>query len=282
MEDAVQRPKNNDVAAIADLAVKASTVRVVSHGDRSFLVVPDGLKTQEISDPHGLLPRPSHVKQALTVQTEASLGDYVDRFKGPSTILLADISASAIVALIDYHRPSAAPADVDPVAENLDHKATLSLPFSEEWKTWTGVDGKMMGQLEFARFIEENAAEIEAPSGAELLEVARDLQAVRNVDFRAAVRTNSDNENFEYVDETTAKSKAGGVEVPSRFELKLPVYFDGRSVQLFAFLRWKLDEGKLLLGVKLHRAEHVRQAVFKEIVGDLASRTGCPAVYGRT
>jgi hypothetical protein len=48
-----------------------------------------------------------------------------------------------------------------------------------------------------------------------------------------------------------------------------------------AFLRWKLGEGTLRLGVQLHRAEHVRQAVFRQIVDRVAVRTGCPAMFGR-
>jgi len=55
----------------------------------------------------------------------------------------------------------------------------------------------------------------------------------------------------------------------------------GEPVSLFAFLRWKLDDGALSLGVALHRAEHVRQDVFKAIVDDAAARTERPAVFGR-
>jgi hypothetical protein len=37
----------------------------------------------------------------------------------------------------------------------------------------------------------------------------------------------------------------------------------------------------LTLGIQLHRAEHVRQAVFKQIVTQVAERTGCLAVFGK-
>lgn len=274
---------HNDVAEIAKLAAKAARASTIATVDgREYLIVPDGLKHIEVTDPHGLSKgAPARVKQSVTIQTEASLGDYVKRFGGESTILFADVAANTIVAAIDYHG-EAKGAVARP--DNLDHRATLVLPFSEEWKDWGKVDGQLMDQLSFARFIEENAADIAAPTGAELLETCRDLAAVRQVNFIKAVRTASDNESFEYSDDTQLKSKAPGgkaVEVPKDFLLRIPVYFGGRSTELVANLRWKLEDGSLKLGVKLRRAEHVRQAMFKEIVGDLVSVTDCPAVFGR-
>jgi uncharacterized protein YfdQ (DUF2303 family) len=198
--------------------------------------------------------------------------EYVNRFKGADTMLFADISASKIVALIDYHSPEK--------AAHVAHRVRLDLPQSEEWKLWTGVNGRMMEQLEFARFLEENAADIRAPAAGELLDACRDLQVNRKVNFIKAVRTQTDNENFEFTDETNA-SRKGDLEIPSKFILGLPVYFGQPETELHAFLRWKMD-GTLTLGLKLHRVEHVRQAVFKQIVLDVAGRTDCPAVFGKS
>ncbi|MFC0633269.1 DUF2303 family protein [Brevundimonas balnearis] len=263
-----------EAGVIAELAVRANGGEVV-HGPngRTFLVSAPGAVVKDITDPHGIVvDPPARIRQSVTLQTVDSLVDYVDRFKTKDTVLFADIRQSSIAALIDYHGPGE--------AAHVDHKATMILPFSEEWKTWTAIDGKMMDQLTFARFLEENAVDVVAPSGADLLEVCRDLQAKRKVDFRKAVRTNTDNENFEYTDETTATAKSGGVEVPSKFQLKVPVYFGGETVSLFAFLRWNLVETSLQLGVKLHRAEHVRQAVFKQIVTDAGARSERPVLFG--
>jgi hypothetical protein len=107
------------------------------------------------------------------------------------------------------------------------------------------------------------------------------------VNFVRAVRTDSDNENFEYTDETTLQvrksAKDNVVEVPTKFKLGLPVYFGEAETEAYAFLRWRLDPeaGGLTLGVALHRAEHVRQAVFKQIVLEISESTKCPAVFGR-
>lgn len=266
---------STEAQTIADMAVKAAgSPSVVKTGEgREFLVLPEGMKSQDVTEPNGVAAiLLDHIKQAVTLQTVDSLVEYVNGFKTGTTLLFADIQANSIKALLDYHAPDA-PA-------HLGHVATMALPFSEEWRTWAAIDGRLMPQLEFARFLEENASDIIAPSGADLLEACRDLQARRKVNFTKAVRTSSDNENFEFTDETEAKTR-GGLEIPTKFLLSVPVYFGEDPTELYAFLRWKMDEGALTLGVKLHRAEHVRQAIFKQIVLAAAERTERAVVFGK-
>jgi uncharacterized protein YfdQ (DUF2303 family) len=267
--------ENTEAGVVAALAAKASGAHVVKTDDnREFLIVPSGFSEKEVSDAYGLkLAKPKYIKQTVTIETADSLVDYVNRFKGADTVLFAEISSNRIVALVDFHAATQ--------AAHVAHRAKLELPFSEEWQLWTKISGKLMPQLDFARFIEENGADVRAPDAAELLEAVRDLQAHRKVNFTKAVRTSSDNENFEFQDETKATSK-GGIELPTKFKLGLPVYFGDADTEVFAFLRWKLDEGALTLGIQLHRVEHVRQAVFKQIVMDVADRTKCPAVFGKS
>lgn len=261
---------------IADLVREADAGPIIVKNDdgRTFLVYPSDRAVKDISEPNAVSPLlPDQIVQGVVLQTLDSLVDYTNRFKTETTLLFADITANRIRAILDYHAADAPKHAV--------HVATMDLPFSEEWKTWSAINGKLMDQLEFARFLEENAGDVVAPSGADLLEACRDLQARRKVNFIKAVRTASDNESFEYTDETTATTRKGDVEVPNKFTLEIPVYFGQGVTTLQAFLRWRLVEGEgLKLGVQLHRAEHVRQAVFKQIVMDAAGRTDCQAVFG--
>src|ERR1700728_1821353 len=112
--------------AVAALAVKASGGHVVKTDDkREFLIVPTGFSEKEVSDAYGLkLAKPKYIKQSVTIETADSLIDYVNRFKGTETVLMADISANRIVALIDYHGKDN--------AAHVAHRAKLELPFSEE------------------------------------------------------------------------------------------------------------------------------------------------------
>jgi len=271
---------STDAGVIADLARRAAgDIQEIRTDDgRLLIAVPshDGAyDLQDRSDPLRPIAKPPHIAQAVTLQTLDSLVGYGLRFRTASTVLFADIERNAIRAAIDYH----APEEADRVA----HNATMVLPFSTEWQTWTAAHGKLIDQLSFARFLEENSADIVAPSGADLLEICRDLHAIRTVDFRKAVRTQTDNESFEYSDNTETKSRSTGdaVEVPSKFQLSIPVYFGEAPETVYAFLRYKLDDGKLLLGIQLHRAEHLRQMVFKEIVNAAGVQIDRAVVFGR-
>lgn len=247
---------------------------------------------RDLTLPHMMAaPLPQFVKQAVTLQDEGSLVLYANKFKNNDTLLFANMDTSVIVAAIDYHNipannrmgevPAGTPNSDKPSAQLLAHIATLALPHSEEWKIWNGIDGKLMPQLNFVRFLEENSLDVITPDAASLIEVCRDLQALRKVNFTSVVRLNSNNaERLEYVDETKANTK-GGVEIPTSFTLNLPVYFNGKSYDLDARLRWELDDGDLKLGIKLIRAEKLRQTVFKEIVGAIGDATLLDVTYGK-
>ncbi|SDD94059.1 Uncharacterized conserved protein YfdQ, DUF2303 family [Bradyrhizobium brasilense] len=265
----------NEAQTVAELAVRATGVptTVKTESGREFLVLPAGHTQHDVTPPNSLdVHRPKNIKQAVTLQNADALIEYLNRFKSTDSLLLADIAQSRIVGALDYHAPDKAAL--------VEHRAILDLPYSEEWKIWTGISGQLQPQLEFARFIEENAPDIKAPAAADLIEAVRDLQAKRTVNFIKAVRTSSDNENFEYTDNTEARTK-GELEIPTRFLLSVPVYFGDPPVEVPAFLRWKLDDGNLKLGIKLHRAEHIRQASFKLIVTDAVEKTGVLAVFGK-
>jgi uncharacterized protein YfdQ (DUF2303 family) len=264
-----------EAESVATLARKTAAPTTIKTEDgREFLIYAEGSTVCEISDEHSLqVTAPRYIKQAVTLQTQDSLIGYVKTFKTPATLLFADIGSNAIVGLIDYHAPDK--------AAHIAHKAVLTLPFSEEWRIWNDISGKLKPQLEFARFLEENAADVRAPSAGDLLDACRDLQVHRKVNFIKAVRTASDNENFEYTEETNATNKKSGLEIPTKFVLGLPVYFGEEDTEVSAFLRWRLDDGSLTLGIQLHRVEHVRQAVFKQIVTAVAEATECPAVFGK-
>lgn len=262
----------NFAETIATLATDAVAAHVIAGPNgRSFMVTPNGVTVGEITDPHGLIgPDPIRINGCVKIHSADSLVEYANTFKNDHSLILADVTSNTVRVALDYHAPDR--------PQHVQHNAVLGLAYSQEWKTWLAINDRMMSQLEFARFIEENASEIAAPKGAELLEIVRDLQMLRKVDFRRVVRTASGDERFEYTDETTAK--AGDVEVPSKFKLQLPVYFDGLPVTLFAFLRHHLDDGKVRLGISLNRPENVRQAEFKQVVVDIAERTGLKYVFG--
>lgn len=270
----------NEVAeatVVAGLAREAmAPVTIKSEDGREFLVSHNILNVAEITDAHGLfVHKPSYILQSVQLQTTASLVDYVNRFKLRETTIFADIDKDRMEAIIDYHGSAE--------ADHKAHRAFFALKGSAEWKAWTSFADRMVGQLEFARFLEENSIDVSSPDAGTLLDLVRDLHGLRKVKFERAVRTPSNNEDFQYTVENEAKTK-GGVELPHGFEIRIPVYFDEPPVIMKAFLRWQIDpeEGGLKLGLKLHRSDHVRQDEFQRIVYDVSEKIDRPVVYGNS
>lgn len=265
-------------ARLALATAQANQIITLDDG-RTFAIVADGPGKSKI---HNVtvnedmpLPLPQRVSQKVEVTDAESLITYVNRFKNENSVLFADICENRIVAVIDYHKPG---TETQP--DLLAHNVTLNIPYSTEWITWTQRDGILRPQLDFVRFIEDNAPDVVSPSAADLIEVCRDMQALRRVNFTNVVRTASNNaEKFEYTNDTNVNVK-GGVEIPTAFDLALPVYFNGAVKPLKARLRYELDDGTLKLGIKLLRAENLRQDTFKEIVEQVRSETGLVTIYG--
>lgn len=291
MKDAQQLGHvESDAAVIAGLAFSAQDP------DQRTLTTPNGqailLRTETGQEVLSLVDELAalelsrgRITQKVTVETQESLETYAKRYAGASSLILASIASNTIVAILDYHE---ARADQDGVVRPLleiehqfgGHVATLSLPFSLEWKEWTGVDGRMMPQLDFCKFLEECAEDIVTPDAATVIEACRDLQSLKRVDFRSVVREDSDNYRIEYHDEDTVTTRNEAVIMPSEIVLDIPVYFGGDPVRVNALIRWHVKDGALSLGVKLRRAERIRQDTFKGIVEEIAADTGFPRVYG--
>lgn len=228
---------------------------------------------------------PKNVTQMPKLQTVQSMIDYVNRFKNPDTVLFANIDNNDVLAVIDYHgKPTGEVIEgrddgTLPAPRLGSHRAALHLPFSQEWQLWNSVSNKLMSHRDFASFIEENAIDVIEPAGAALLEMCRDLHVINDSSFKSSIR-HGDTEKFEYQKNTNATVR-GDVEIPVSITLSIPVYFGEENVHVTAFMRRKIDEGVLSLGVKLSRVESIRQNEFHRIVGDIAGHTNdLTTVYG--
>ena len=281
---------------IADTALKP-TMFATDDG-RKFMAIPTGgggFKLEQISIPNAAeVILPKVVTQHVKVQTTGSLIDYTNRFKNGDSVLFADISANSITSIIDYHgEPTASkdariPADAprqatalspDPSPRLAIHRATLALPFSLEWQTWTKASGMMMSHVQFATFLEENSYDVVSPVGADLLELCRDLQVIQNVNFGSSVRM-GDTTSIEYKKDADATSK-GSIALPQTIMLSITVYFGEPPVSIQAYMRRQIEDGKLRLGVQLSRAQNVRQMEFHRIVDEVkASVDSLTTVYG--
>lgn len=266
----------NDAETIQALAIQAAgTIQSVQMPDgRQFIIHPAGFVHKDVSLPQNVKPPlPTYIKEVVTVQTAASLVDYIERFKTDNTVVFADIDSDMIEAVIDYHSDGSVKA---PVAGITSHRASLELKKSQAWSIWNHASGSMARQAEFAKFIEENSEDILSPAGADLLEMVLDLEKTKNIRVVRKMRTaGSDDGASDHSIDT------GGTELPSIFHLMIPVYFGEAPVAVKAFTRDALSNDKIItIGIKLARTEMIRQGEFLRISKAIADATGVTMIAG--
>lgn len=251
----------NDASTIADLA-KASVAlpSIVEDNDKSrkFLVVPQGFRAEEITDPYGLVKEPpAYPVASVSLDSAESLCEFADDYSGAlSSVVFGSLSETRFTFISDYHSD-------EKTAGRCEFWASYTLKKSQQWETWLQVGkGTLFGQLEFLRFIEENQDDVVAPSKAELLEMLKDFHAVRTMSVNKTVRAQFGVERFEFRDET----KTGAVELPTKVSILVPVYEDSEPVLVDLFLRWKIvDNEKLMLGLKIKNADLIERDAFNAI-----------------
>lgn len=229
----------------------------------------------------------THVKQSVAAFDATSFAAYVNRFKQTApiiddetaevvkdeyagiTTIFADPNTSCLRAVIDYHEYD------DP--GRCAHSIRYDVPWSEQWGRWRAIDGKAMSQVDFAEFIEENLQDIVEPEGATFLDLVTGLQAKKRISFESGVRLQDGTNQLTYAEDVEAKGR-GNLLVPSEFAIGAPIFFGGESYRVRCLLRYRIDEGRLIFIIKIHRRQFIEQTAFQHICQTVAEITGIPVL----
>jgi len=290
--DTLGETETADIAKLTSLIDTEVPVSIVTTDDgRTFVARRTDFALDNVTPKHAAkIEQPKWVNQTVTVQRASSLRDYVTRFKNDGTLLFADIVNSKIVGAIDYHRePQRENAPEAPtVADNESlsnpsprlgtHNVVLQLKHSEEWARWLGKNEKLMDQIEFADFLEENGMDVSDPTGAALLELCRDIHAMSGSVVKSVVRQ-GDYRKMEVQRENSAVTQEGA-ELPVKFTIFIPVYFGESAILVDCMTRVKVSSGMAMFGYKMIGAEKHRQDEFNRIVEAVSVDTNTLAVYG--
>ncbi len=123
-----------------------------------------------------------------------------------------------------------------------------------------------MTQFEFATFIEDNVKDVREPAGADMLEIARTLEATKKVDFVSGIRLSDGQREFTYNEQIEGTSRKGQVKVPEHFILGSPVFVAGTLYRVTARLRYRIEAGKLRLWCDLLNPHEIERDAFGAIV----------------
>jgi uncharacterized protein YfdQ (DUF2303 family) len=265
------------IADAANLGREAERSRGVPFEDvQSGLIarVLDRDERVEVVDLEHTLGAPHHAHGEASIYDPTDFVSYVTRLAGKGTTLWADPDHHKITAIYDDHAAEDAPGWRR-------HRAVLCLRTDEEWSAWCDKDGKLGPQEWFAEFIEDHAASVVTPDAATMLEIATTFQAVRNASFERGTRLQSGDVQLRWAETTTASAGAKGhLEIPERFTVKLAPYLGVTPVELPARLRWRIRDGHLAIGYKLHRPDLAIREAFDRIRAQVAQNVKVPIHLG--
>lgn len=246
------------VTAIANMATAALQTRTVH--DVPMVVVPPGHKLENLEH---LLPQPRRIKQSVAIATAQSFIDYYQLFATDNTLIFASEASGTFKAVFDYHAPD------EP--DNCDHHATLVLKKSQEWQAWLNKNTQPMKQRDFAEFIENNIADIREPAGAKMLEIAKTLQATKNIKFRSSTELHNGQTQLTYNEEINGQAgNTGEMEIPPQITIGCRVFKGQDAYAVTARFRYRLtDDGGLLFSYHINDLDRIEEDAFQMVFTQL-------------
>lgn len=218
---------------------------------------------------------PDRIRAVAAFRDVTAFSEYVLKYKTADAVIMAktDVKGAKFTALLDYHgvgKPS-------PVT----HLAVLDLTSTPEWEVWTKSENKEFSQTDFALFVEENQRDITAPTGAEMLEMAKSLQATQGVEFKSRIYLQNGDQAFTYDVNTAATAGLDGkMIIPSTFMLRLSPFVGCPEQAFECRFRYQLRRPTIVMGyVILRKVQEVVRLV-KACSDIVAESTGLPVWEG--
>lgn len=268
--------ENTEAAAMRDIAISTADTRFADMEKRGkpFVLVPHNYRVEDLEK---LLPQPRRKTGSPTFNDVQSFIRYVNTHKTDDTIVLANITetSGSFLAVLDYHGKEQSGAAWR------EHQAKYPCPMSPEWKRWIGSDKKQMSQNDFAIFLEDNLLDVVRPEGAEMLEIAKTLQASKAGRFKSGIRLENGDHELQYEETTQAKAgQKGTLEIPSTFDLGLSCFTNGKRYKVEARLRYRINEGALIFWYELVRPHLIIDDACKELIAQIKAETGIQPLLG--
>ncbi|MFF0143575.1 DUF2303 family protein [Streptomyces sp. NPDC005227] len=264
---------NTDNAqVIVDTALRSAQSVVLEPGKVHAFNTPTGVKTIDLTGPEhtGTPPRKAGT---TTVRDSVSFISYWEKHSDPDSEVYADNERLTVTAVLDAHTGTG--------ARWSEHRLHLALRTTDAWKQWLRNDGQLLGQEEFAEFLEDHLPELLEPSSADMLEIAQSLQAATKVDFQSGIRLSTGQRQFQYVEtQTTKAGQKGQLTVPETFIVGLVPFEGSEGYRLTARLRYRITDSGLRMGYKLERPTDTLRTAFQDVVTAVGEQIDQPVMNG--
>lgn len=260
------------VQAIIDTAQRAADPKPVNLGQVYLVATANGdVKTIDLVDAHRQSPER---KRGTTLVRDAfSFDAYWSKHATDDSEIYADADKLTVTAILN--------ANSDTAANWGDHRLHLQLRETDAWTQWAALDGKLIGQEQFAEHIEDHLPEILKPAAAEMLEIAQSIQGTVKAEFASGTRLATGQRELSYVETLTAKAgQKGKLVIPETFVIGLVPFEGSNGYQLTARLRYRIADNGLRIGYKLDRPADVLRTAFSDVLASIAEQIETPILNG--
>lgn len=233
---------------------------------------------------------PERKSGTARVDTLESFIALVNHHKQTDTAIFAttDWQKPALTAVIDYHGKE--------TPDNGKHRIHYQFPLSEEWKSWLAINGKGMGQLAFAEFIENRIEDLSSPSAIEaedfekmfaskvgfpneIVQLSRGLQINAETRVKQVVKLQSGESQILF--EEDHKSATGEpLIIPGVFILQIAPFFQGDTARIPVRLRYRKNDGGLVWICEMYRPDKYITEHVRADLGFAAEETALPKYEG--
>lgn len=131
-----------------------------------------------------------------------------------------------------------------------------------------------------AQFIENNLDDVVEPTGADLLEICRTLEAKKKVNFSSSIRLSDGSNQFTYEETVQGSAQKGQLKIPEVFVIGVPVFISGEKWKVQVRLRFRINSGELSMWLEPVRTHKIIEAAVKEIFTAVAEGTGMEPIHG--
>ena len=100
------------------------------------------------------------------------------------------------------------------------------------------------------------------------------------MNFRSGIRLPSGQIQFQNMESIEAKVSAGQFAIPETFELGIAPFLGVPIYKVPVRFRYRLQDGKLTLGVKLQRVESMMVDILNDVVGAIERSAEVPLLEG--
>lgn len=263
----------NTVQSVAEIATEAAQPKKLDlDGSLYSVVIPEGAEAK-LLDLEKYRLGPMRKKGHPTFWDAGSLAQYTNEHKELGTAIYFSDETYKIVAVINGHDEESAGWG--------DHRATLELRKTDQWKRWQAADDRLLDQESFAEHVERNLVDIIEPAGADLLELAQTFQATTKAEFKSSKLLGNGQRQFTYIEEIEARGgSTGQLTIPKQFKLGIAPFEGLHDYAVTARIRYRINAGRLTIGYILDNPRDIERAAFSDVVKEVGEKVDLIPLFG--